>query len=435
MLIWYYISMKSTVILLTLMLAWSLVSPLAARAAINNLNGLINSTQFLVATTSDANLSLQITSSSPQTHYFKPIWSGALQPARGGTGATSTPANGQLLIGNGSAYTIGNLLQGSDIVITNATGSITIAVTSTPAFTSLTLTNPLASPYGGTGISTYSKGDILVAQDANTLVRLPAGSDGQVLMASSTAALGVAWVSFNRAFKFEISDGSVKALYHLEDTSDSAGSNTLTNTGGVTFASGGKFGSGADFGNPNSTKRLNNAGYTQVGSTTISAWYRLFSLPAPGKNALIANVGEGTGTFVYHAIYIDSNGTLTFLRQKQNVGGSGEITTTTVSADRLPHHVVYKYDASNSTLQGFLDGVSVGTTNTSGSGASGYTGGIDIGGAGGDLLGEVGGTLSWMSGIVDDVAIFNKAVDTSTIISVYNGGSGKEICVTVRCGN
>jgi hypothetical protein len=49
--------------------------------------------------------------------------------AKGGTGLTATPSNGQLPIGNGSGYTLANLSAGTGISITNASGSITVAVT------------------------------------------------------------------------------------------------------------------------------------------------------------------------------------------------------------------------------------------------------------------------------------------------------------------
>jgi hypothetical protein len=54
---------------------------------------------------------------------------GTLPVANGGTGLSTTPANGRLLIGNGTNYTLANLTQGSGISITNASGEITIAAT------------------------------------------------------------------------------------------------------------------------------------------------------------------------------------------------------------------------------------------------------------------------------------------------------------------
>jgi len=52
-----------------------------------------------------------------------------LSASMGGTGLTSTPTNGQVLIGNGTGYTLGTLTAGSDITITNGSGTITISST------------------------------------------------------------------------------------------------------------------------------------------------------------------------------------------------------------------------------------------------------------------------------------------------------------------
>ena len=93
-------------------------------------------------------------------------WNGnVIGNAYGGTGLnTATAANGQLLIGNGSGFTLATLTQGTGIVITNAGGSITIKTDSTKIvqeyITSLTLT--ASSPYGmtvSTGTWSATSGD------------------------------------------------------------------------------------------------------------------------------------------------------------------------------------------------------------------------------------------------------------------------------------
>ncbi len=52
---------------------------------------------------------------------------GVLPVANGGTGLSSIPSNGQILIGNGSGYSLSTLTAGNGITITNASGSITIS--------------------------------------------------------------------------------------------------------------------------------------------------------------------------------------------------------------------------------------------------------------------------------------------------------------------
>jgi hypothetical protein len=50
-----------------------------------------------------------------------------LSITRGGTGLGSTPTNGQLLIGNGTGYSLATITAGTGISVTNGAGSITIA--------------------------------------------------------------------------------------------------------------------------------------------------------------------------------------------------------------------------------------------------------------------------------------------------------------------
>lgn len=61
------------------------------------------------------------------THSAADITSGTLAIGRGGTGVTSTPTNGQVLIGNGSGYVAAAITAGSGVTVTNGSGSITIA--------------------------------------------------------------------------------------------------------------------------------------------------------------------------------------------------------------------------------------------------------------------------------------------------------------------
>jgi len=68
----------------------------------------------------------------------------ALSVANGGTGLTSTPANGALDIGNGTGFTRTTLTAGSGVTITNTSGAITIASSAGASLTGIT---DSASPY------------------------------------------------------------------------------------------------------------------------------------------------------------------------------------------------------------------------------------------------------------------------------------------------
>jgi len=72
--------------------------------------------------------------------------SGVLPIAKGGTNLSSTPTNGQLLIGNGSGYTLASLTAGSNVTITPGAGTITIASTASgAAFSYVTFTRIITS--------------------------------------------------------------------------------------------------------------------------------------------------------------------------------------------------------------------------------------------------------------------------------------------------
>lgn len=57
--------------------------------------------------------------------------SGTLPVANGGTALATTPTNGQLLVGNGTNYTLATISNGTGITVTNGAGSISIAVNTT----------------------------------------------------------------------------------------------------------------------------------------------------------------------------------------------------------------------------------------------------------------------------------------------------------------
>lgn len=119
------------------------------------------------------------------------LTAGTLPPAAGGTGATATPTNGQLLIGNGVNYTVATLGSGTGISTTTGSGTLTINNT---GVTSLAGTLPVSAS-ASTGSVTVSLasgyGDTqnpYASKTANYFLAAPNGSAGAPTFRAIVAA-------------------------------------------------------------------------------------------------------------------------------------------------------------------------------------------------------------------------------------------------------
>ena len=153
----------------------------------------------------------------------------ALPTTSGGTGV-STAANGQLLIGNGTGFTLSTLTQGSGITITNASGAITIAATGSAGVTTfsagttgftpntatsgaVTLAGTLGVANGGTGVTVSSGANSVVLRDANQNISVNNVYSGY----SNTAAAGTTTtLTAASAFSYNVS-GSGGQTFKLPD--------------------------------------------------------------------------------------------------------------------------------------------------------------------------------------------------------------------------
>ena len=81
------------------------------------------------------------TSGGPVTSSGTITLAGTLGIGNGGTGVTATPTNGQLLIGNATGFTLATITAGSNITVTNAAGTITIAAAGGAAGSDIFLAN------------------------------------------------------------------------------------------------------------------------------------------------------------------------------------------------------------------------------------------------------------------------------------------------------
>jgi len=128
----------------------------------------------------------------------------ALPVTSGGTGLTTIPTNGQLLIGNGTGYTLNTLGFGAGISVTNGSGTITVAntgVLSNIAGSGISVSNPtgnvtigntgVLSIIAGSGISASSPtGNVTVANTG--VLSFSGGTTGLTPATATTGAITLA---------------------------------------------------------------------------------------------------------------------------------------------------------------------------------------------------------------------------------------------------
>jgi hypothetical protein len=140
---------------------------------------------------------------------------GTLPVGNGGTGVTTTATNGQLLIGNGSGYSLATLTAGTGVTITNGAGSITINAPDVGTVTAVTASAPLASS-GGTTPNLSLTGTVGVANGgtgATTLTGYVKGAGTSAFTASSTIPnsdiTGLGTMSTQNASSVAITGGAI----------------------------------------------------------------------------------------------------------------------------------------------------------------------------------------------------------------------------------
>lgn len=222
-----------------------------------------------------------------------------------------------------------------------------------------------------------------------------------------------------------LADANLVAYYRLEAgalTTDSKGSNTLTNANSVAEISG-VFGGASSTGASNGTNkllyRLADGGFGATSTTPFSivGWYKF---NAVGASSPLSNWCSNN-TFSRHS-WDFASGSFLFYRVNETVQqGPAYVFTPTVG---IWYHIAMTYDGTN--VRGYLNGVLVGgPTAASGTRTTGETEGIGIG-----IDGQAFDTLTSVSTIdCDDVAFFTRVLTAPEVLllSSRDGLVGGEI--------
>ena len=253
--------------------------------------------------------------------------------------ATSTPAitisttvTG-ILSGNGTAVSAASTTGSGAVVLATSPTLVTPAI-GTPSSGTLTnctglpidggTTGTLPATRGGTGQSTFTKGDILVATDASTLTKLAVGTNTYVLAANSAVAAGVEWVApspINTITVGSTTVGSGTTTRVLYNNAGTLGEYVVSGSGNVAMTTSPSFTTPA-LGTPSAGVLTSCTGLPVA--TGISG------LGTGVATALAINVGSA-GAFVTFngALGTPSSGTVTNLTGTASININGTVGATT----------------------------------------------------------------------------------------------------------
>ena len=192
---------------------------------------------------------------------------GIVPVASGGTGLSTIPTNGQLLIGNGTGYTLNTLGAGAGISVTNGTGTITLANTGVLSFSggttgltpatattgAITLAGTLVIANGGTNGSATPTAGAVAYGTGTAYAFTAAGTAGQVLTSNGAGVptwttnaggdvTGPASSTDNAVARFDGVTGKLiqNSVTTIDDTGNASGilSQQFSNGSAVTLAAG-----------------------------------------------------------------------------------------------------------------------------------------------------------------------------------------------------
>ncbi len=209
------------------------------------------------------------------------------------------------------------------------------------------------------------------------------------------------------------------AYYKLDEASgnatDALGANDLTNTNGVTAATG-KVSGARSFAAASSqylTHASNASFVTGDIDFTVAGWV---NPTTTGSFPVIANKGwAGSGSTREWILYINGTPQFEFSVEKADGSGSAAVQWGTGPSTSTWYHVVAWHDSVNNQL---CIAVNNGTPVT-----SSYSAGVSTG-TGAFQLGRSEGQSIFWNGLIDEFGFWKRVLTSGERTSLYNGGNG-----------
>lgn len=231
---------------------------------------------------------------------------GTVGTAKGGTGLTGTPTNGQLLIGNGTGYTLTTLTAGTGVTIVNGTGTITISAPDTGTVTGTGTTNYIPLWTGTTPATALT--DSPLSFSGSTLT-----SSAALTTLDTSATANFVWRVQANGFALKIGGPSGNATLSLDTNNRYVGINvptgpaTLLHVGDGTYA--GLSLNGVRVTNGNNSYFSASDGTRTIamgvdgGNATIGTVTSHDLVLRTGGYGIVARVNDGSGFFGFNLAF------------------------------------------------------------------------------------------------------------------------------------
>jgi hypothetical protein len=200
--------------------------------------------------------------------------------------------------------------------------------------------------------------------------------------------------------------------WRAEDSaSDTVGANEGTMMNGATVASG-KVGLAFNLNGTSQYIAVPDSPSLRPASLTVEGWFKFSGSPSAG---VIAIKPLGTGRLDSFALWYQNSSQLCAAITTPNGEGAWLSYNSTPAAGW--HHAAYTYDYSSGSQVLYFDGVAVASGNVNGPiayDARPFQIGSDI---------EYGSQFGFFKGLIDEVALYDRALSASEIAAIYNAGS------------